>query len=144
MLQVFRKIRPVRIQPLAFCLLLVSLSAFAAPKQEPCRIGDAQCLPTAQPPSKSDQKKAKKEFGEAQKLQGKNQLQAALDHLDRAVELNPQSGDYVSAREMLRQQIVTNHIDRGNDFLRDNKTVEASSEFRAALSIDPHNDYALQ
>jgi Flp pilus assembly secretin CpaC len=144
MFQVFRTIGQVRIQPFVFCLLLLALPCLAAPKQEPCQLGNARCLPTPQQPSKKDQKKAKKEFEEAQKLQNKNELQDALEHLDLAVELNPQSAEYLSAREMLRQQIVTNHIDRGNNFLHDNKTVEAMAEFRAALSLDPHNAYALQ
>jgi general secretion pathway protein D len=144
MLLGFKTIGPVPIQPLAFCLLLLSLTAFASPARRQCEVGDQHCTPAAQPPSKGDIKNAKKEFEQAQKLQKKDEWPDALGHLDRAVELNPLSTDYASARELLRQQIVTNHIDRGNEMLRSNKTVEATAEFRSALSLDPHNQYALQ
>jgi tetratricopeptide (TPR) repeat protein len=131
---------------LGFTILLLTLVLPAAARQKPapCAVGDPQCLPSAKPPSKGDLKNARKEFEKSKKLQDDNQLSDALDHLDRAIELDPRNVDYLSAREIVRQQLISDHIASGNKLLAENETTEALAQFRAALAIDPHNEYALQ
>jgi general secretion pathway protein D len=125
-------------------LLLAGLAAYGQGTAAPCAVGNTKCLPTANAPSKGDLKKAHKQFERAQKLQRDGKLDEAADAYDRAVELAPQNTEYLSAREMLRQQQVSQHLERGNQFMSAHKTVEALAEFRQALALDPHNEWALQ
>src|SRR6185369_2488957 len=121
----------------ALCLG-TSLLAQAAPPD--CPAGQT-CA--AKPPSKSDQKKARKLFEKAEELQKNSQFQPAFDTLDAAIKLDPQA-EYMTQREMIRQQLVTDHINRGNDLISAKKQVEATAEFRQALALDPKNEFALQ
>src|ERR1700741_1721254 len=132
----FKTIAAMRIIPGTALLLLASLLAFGQSAPPPCVIGDIHCTPQAKVPSKGDLKKARKEFEHAQKLQRDGKLAQALDALDQAVDLAPPVPEYLSAREMVRQQMVTNHINQGNKLLASHRTVEALAEFRQALEID--------
>jgi len=51
---------------------------------------------------------------------------------------------YETAKELSRQERITGHIRKGNQFLSDGKKVEALAEFREAIQLDPENEFALQ
>jgi len=50
----------------------------------------------------------------------------------------------VTAREVALQRLVTNHIERGNAELESGKQIEAMADFRAALHLDPLNQFAQE
>jgi general secretion pathway protein D len=112
----------------------------ATPTQATCAPSDPNC----KPPSKSDFKKAHQLYERAQNLQHEGKFREAVDVLDHAVELAPGVPEYVSLREMIRQQQLTLYLDRGNKLFNAGKNVEAMAEFRQAIEIDPKNEFALQ
>src|SRR4051794_15398131 len=107
----------------------------AAPPQATCTESDSGC----KPPSKADLKRADKYYQKAQKLQHDGQFQEAVEELDKAIALAPKNPEYASLREMIRQQQVSLHLERGNKQLSAGKNVESMAEFRQAIEIDPHN-----
>ena len=58
--------------------------------------------------------------------------------------LIPQDLQYATLRELTRQQLVYDHLQRGNAALADGQPIEALGEFRNVLHIDPNNDFARQ
>jgi len=135
--------------------LALSLTAQAqkpanSPAQKPpasntsCQVGDPQCLPGAKAPSKHDLKTARHDYNRARKLMKQGKLIEAADLLDQALALAPRVPEYVHAAEMVRQQRVAFHIDRGNKFMQTGQTVAAMGEFQQALDLDPSNQYARQ
>ncbi len=116
-------------------------------------LGQASAVPSppsaasnsdAKPPSKADLKKAKKLYNKADKLQHDGHFEQAADLLDQAIKLAPDDAQYRTLREMIRQQLVADHIARGNKLLNAGKNVEAMAEFRQALELDPSNQFAIQ
>ena len=95
-------------------------------------------------PSKNDLKLAKKAFDKGLKLQNAKRTGEALEQFETAARLAPQAVDYVSAREMARQQLIYDHVERGNAELLKGRQVEALAEFRTALHFDPQNEFAQQ
>jgi type II secretory pathway component GspD/PulD (secretin) len=124
----------------AILLSATSIGQSSSPPQGTCASADSSCKPA----SNSDLKKAHKLYDRAQKLQHEGKFQEATEHLDRATELAPHVPEYVSLREMIRQQQVAMHLERGNKLLNAGKNVEAMAEFRQAIEIDPKNEFALQ
>jgi tetratricopeptide (TPR) repeat protein len=114
--------------------------------------GDAPAAPTAvctTTPgncgvSPKQLKRGAEAFRRAVKLQQAKRAQDALDAFEEAARLVPANLDYVTAREMSRQQLVYNHLESGNNFLLAHRQVEALAEFRAALQLDPGNEFALE
>lgn len=92
-------------------------------------------------PSRQDQKEAKAAFARGLKLQQKD-LQQCYEEFQHAAQLVPRNVDYVTARELTRQQLVSKHIENGNRELETGKQIEALADFRAALSLDPANQFA--
>lgn len=147
MLREFTTIPAMRIFPATAFLLILSLAALAqtpAPSKTRCRVGDPQCIPADQPPSKHDLEEAHKDYKRAEKLIKENKLDAAADALDDALKLAPDVAKYVAKREMIRQQLIAIDIQRGNELLGANEVSAAIAQFRQALTLDPHNEYALQ
>ena len=89
-------------------------------------------------------REAKKAFARGMKLQKDKRLDEALVEFERAADLVPQDVQYVTLREMVRQQLVFDHLQRGNGALAGGSPVQALGEFRTALHIDPTNDFARQ
>lgn len=106
----------------------------------PCPPADSAC----KPPSKSDLKKAKKLYEQADKLQHHGHFEQATEKLEAAIKLAPQNAEYRTLLEKIRQQRVSNHVESGNKFLSAGKNVEAMAEFRQALALDPGNQFAIQ
>jgi general secretion pathway protein D len=88
-------------------------------------------------------KKARKAFECGTKLK-KTHPEEALDALNIAVKLEPQNVQYVSARELLVQQLAYEHLERGNRLLSEADSVAAAREFRKTLELDPHNQFASE
>jgi len=105
------------------------------------------CLAAENPaPSVSKQaiKAADKEFKHAVELQEAGKIEDALLSVANALQLVPGKVEYITMREMLRQQIVSSHLDQGNHLAEKGETVAAAAQFGQALSVDPNNSYVLQ
>lgn len=127
--------------------LLFSVSLMAADQPSgqlvlPCGTGSAD-----QPgctPSKKEIKDAKDAFSKGVKAQRANRLDDAYEQFKNAADLNPRNLDYVTARELLREQLVYEHLRSGNADLLKGNQVGALGNFRSALSLDPQNEFAQQ
>ncbi|HSS95694.1 MAG TPA: hypothetical protein VLK33_01620, partial [Terriglobales bacterium] len=111
-----------------------------------CLAATAFCADQPQPstPSKQDLKEAKAAYTRGLKLQRSKHFAEALEEYKNAVDLNPLSPEYLTAREMLRQQLVFEHIEKGNASLSDGHQIEALANFHNALELDPQSAYAQQ
>jgi len=78
------------------------------------------------------------------KLQKEKRFAQAFQEFDAAARLSPQNVDYVTALAMVREQLIFDHLQRGNADLLNQKQVEAQAEFRSALNLDPKNEFAEQ
>ena len=94
--------------------------------------------------SKEDKKNAEKEFKNAQDLQRAGKPDEALIAVLKAQELMPGNVEFMTMGEMLRQQIVGNHMEAGNHLAAAGDPVGAARRFRMALAIDPQNANAAQ
>jgi len=130
----------------SFCALVAFACAVAhgadAPQTFllPCPEGASE---KACNPSKQELKAAREAFKKGLKLQAADP-DAALREYSRAAELAPRSVDYLTAREMARQQAISRHIQQGGEALDSGKPVEAIADLRAALHLDPDNQFARQ
>jgi general secretion pathway protein D len=94
--------------------------------------------------SKEDKKAAEKEFKNAQDLQRAGQPDEALVAVLKAEELVPGNVEFMTMGEVLRQQIVGEHVEAGNHLAAAGDPNGAAQRFRTALSIDPQNSYVAQ
>jgi type II secretory pathway component GspD/PulD (secretin) len=94
--------------------------------------------------SKKDRQAAAKEFSRALELQKSGHVDEALEAVSVAVQLDPGNVEYVTAREMLRQQLAGGYLSQGNRLAQGGDKAGAAAKFRAALAIDPENSYAKQ
>lgn len=94
--------------------------------------------------SKEDKKNAEKEFKNAQDLQREGKPEDALIAVLKAQELMPGNVEFMTMGEMLRQQIVGEHMEAGNHLAAAGDPVGAAQRFRMALAIDPENSNAAQ
>jgi general secretion pathway protein D len=124
----------------------LAVAAFAA--DEPQNLALLPCPPAASDaacnPSKADLKKSKIAFARALKLQKAERFDEAYEEFDTAARLVPKNVEYVTALAMVRQQLVFDHLQRGNDDLTKGKLVEAQAEFRSASDLDPQNEFAQE
>lgn len=90
------------------------------------------------------QREARKAFGRGMKLQKHKRLDEALEEFEKAGNLAPKDVQYATLRELVRQQLVYEHLQRGNAALADGQQIEALGEFRNVLHLDPSNDFARQ
>jgi general secretion pathway protein D len=94
--------------------------------------------------SPQTQQEARKAFEHGMKLQKEKRLDDAYQEFEKAANLIPQDLQYATLRELTRQQLVYDHLKRGNAALANNQPIEALGEFRNVLHIDPNNDFARQ
>jgi type II secretory pathway component GspD/PulD (secretin) len=99
--------------------------------------GGVMCIPT-----KQDIKDARTAFAQGMKLRERNKLDAAFDKFDEAVRLNPQEVKFLTARELVKGQLVYSHVERGNVLLAEDLRPDAIKEFRAAVELDPEDEFA--
>jgi general secretion pathway protein D len=94
--------------------------------------------------SKKELKEARNAFHEGVKLQDHQRLEEAFARFDTATRLAPQDMQFLTAREMVKAQLVFNHIQRGNVLLLENARAQAAAEFRAAVDLDAENQFARE
>ena len=94
-------------------------------------------------PSRQELKQAKTAFSRGLKLQEKSP-EAAYQEFERAARLAPRNVEYLTARELTKQQLVSRELQRGNAELESGKQIEALADFRSALQLDPSNEFAQQ
>lgn len=116
------------------------------PTVVPQTVGCASGLPgsPACVTSPTSLKQAKHAFQQGLKLQKANKLDGAFDEFKKAADLAPRDVEYVTMRELAKQQLVFDHLQRGNGALAGGQQILAMGEFRTALSLDPTNDFAKQ
>jgi hypothetical protein len=86
--------------------------------------------------------KARKAFQHGNRLKSSDP-QAALEAFEEAVQLVPRSPEFLTAREMVRQQLAYDHLRSGTQLLSQKRTVESANEFRKVLEYDSGNNLAL-
>jgi general secretion pathway protein D len=128
-----------------FGALLTALLALDALAEKPSAllpcppgVSETQCNP-----SSHELKEAKAAFSRGLKIQQKEPDQAYRE-FERAANIVPRNIEYVTARELARQQLVSKYIQRGNQDLEAGKKAEALADFRSAMNLDPENQFAQQ
>ncbi len=94
--------------------------------------------------SKQELKEARSAFREGIKLEEQRRLPEALDRFEKASRLAPQDMQFLTAREVVKSELGFNHVQRGNALLLENAHAQAAAEFRAALDLDPENQFARE
>src|SRR5579864_7023126 len=94
--------------------------------------------------SKKEMKEAREAFARGRKLQDHQRLDQAFTQFSEATRLVPQNLQFLTARELVKAQLVFNHVQRGNVLLAENSWPQAATEFRAALDLDPENQFARE
>jgi general secretion pathway protein D len=109
-----------------------------------CMAADKPKSVTAPPVSNEDRKSAEKEFKNAQDFQRAGKPEDALIAVLKAQELMPGNVEFMTMGEMLRQQIVGEHMEAGNHLAAAGDPKGAAQRFRMALAVDPQNPNAAQ
>ena len=94
--------------------------------------------------SKKEHKEAREAFARGLKLEEHQHLEEAFQQFDEASRLVPQNPQFLTARELVKAQLVFNHVERGNLLLLENSRPQAAAEFRTALDLDPDNQFARE
>jgi general secretion pathway protein D len=100
-------------------------------------IGGVNCVPT-----KEDLKESRAAFERGMKLEKQRRPEEAFAQFDQAVRLDPQSLRFLRAREIVKAKLVFDRVERGNRLLAEDARLRAAAEFRAALDLDPDNQFA--
>ena len=114
----------MRLTSLLLVLVLLVTTATAAdqpPPGVPCADGvpgAPACLIT--PQTRQDARKA---FEQGMKLEKQKRLEEALEEFDRAARLVPQDLQYATLKELVLQQVVYEHLQKGNSALAENHPV---------------------
>ena len=95
-------------------------------------------------PSKSDLKEARNAYSRGLKLEGHKRFEEAFSQFDEASRLVPRNTQFFSAREVAKSQLVFQHTERGDALLATALRWQAAAEYRAALKLDPDNEYMQQ
>lgn len=124
-------------------MVVVSGSAFGASRPDQACQAEKQdaggtCV------AKPELREAEQAFAHALKLQKDKHPEEAFDEFEHAAALLPRNLEYVTAREVARQQLVYAHIEAGNKAMLVNEPTRAMAEFRAAVELDPENQFAMQ
>ena len=101
--------------------------------------GGVNCVLT-----KKELKEARTAFTRGVKLEEHKQLEDAFTQFDEASRIMPQNPQFLNARELVKAQLVFNHVQRGNLLLLGNLSAEAATEFRKALELDPDDVFARE
>jgi len=89
-------------------------------------------------------KEARYAFHEGLKFQQRQRMEEAFAQFDTASRLAPQNTQFLTAREVVKSQLVFDHIERGNVLLWENSRALAAAEFRSALDLDAENHFARE
>ena len=148
---------PVRIKRMRQAALIIAVGVLAAGLAVPAFAGGADTPP---PPdiscgngipggvncvvTKQERKEAHGYYARGVKLEGQNHLEEAFDQFDHAARLVPRDRQFLTARELVKAQMVFNHVERGNALLSEDSRAQAAAEFRAAIELDPENQFAIE
>ncbi len=133
---------------IAVSFLAGTLAAFAAsddtppPPTIPCGAGIPGVVSCQA--SKGDLKAARKAYDKGVKLEERQQPEEALARFEEATQLAPQDVKFLTAREVVKAQLVFHHIERGNVLMLADARMRAAAEFRAALDLDSDNEFARE
>jgi general secretion pathway protein D len=94
--------------------------------------------------SKKELKEAREAFVRGIKLQDQNRMEEAFTQFDEASRKVPQNVQFLTARELVKAQLVFTHVEQGNALLLANSRAQAAAEFRAALDLDPEDQFAQE
>ena len=98
--------------------------------------GGINCIP-----SRNDLKEAHSAYSRGVKFEDRRNFDQAFLEFDEASRLVPRDTHFFSAREVAKSQLVFQHTERGDALLANGQRDPAAAEFRAALKLDPDNDY---
>lgn len=132
----------------SFLAATLTLPAFAggddvpAPPTIPCGAGIPGVVSCQA--SKDELKAARKAYDKGVKLEERQKPEEAFARFEEATRLAPQEMKFLTAREVVKAQLVFNHIERGNVLLLADARVRAAAEFRAALDLDSDNEFARE
>jgi len=98
--------------------------------------GGINCIP-----SRNDLKQAHSAYSRGVKFEDRRNFDQAFLEFDEASRLVPRDTHFFSAREVAKSQLVFQHTERGDALLANGQRDPAAAEFRAALKLDPDNDY---
>jgi len=98
--------------------------------------GGVNCIAT-----KAQTKEARNAFAHGLKLAEHKRMEEAFTEFDKASRLVPQNPQFLNARELVKAQLVHQHVERGNVLLLENSREQAAAEFRAALDLDPESSF---
>lgn len=103
-------------------------------------------VPEAAQPTKSDARKAEGAFRRALRLQSKpaelDNLQHSLEALEESRGLDPNNPTYATTYELVKQQLIAAHLEKGDQFLHQSRYRDAIAEFREVLRLEPANALA--
>ena len=119
------------------------MAADTPPSAAPPLCSNSAGAPACHGPKK-DLKAARQAFARGLKLEKSQNLDQAFYEFEEAARLVPQNVEYLTAREMTRQHLAGLHLEHGNSDLLAGRQVEALAEFRAAVNLDPQNEFAEQ
>jgi len=94
--------------------------------------------------SKAEVKEARKAFTKGVKLQDQRRTEEAFGQFDTAARLAPQNIQFMTAREVVKAQLVFDHVQRGNILMLENARAQAAAEFRKALDLDAQNEFVQE
>lgn len=125
------------------CVLAAALCVAPVFAQEAAKKEEA---PATAEPTKSDARKAEGAFRRALRLQAKpadtDNLQHSLEALEESRALDPNNPTYATTYELVKQQLIAAHLEKGDQFLQQNLSDEAIAEFREVLRLEPANALA--
>ncbi len=124
--------------------MLVLLAAPLLMAQTPALVPQDACAAAPKSVACREQKQARDTFARALKLKKAGKDEAALEAFEEAARLAPGNIEYLTARELVRQDLVYQNIRRGSDLVTANRPVEATAAFQQALNLDPENEFARQ
>src|SRR5579863_2349134 len=119
-------------------VLLGSMAAYAA--NRPTSVPGE----TSRAASRQERKAAHRAFSQGLKLRADGKNQEAYRLFQEAARLDPANTEYLTTREVTRQQLVFDHLQQGNQELLAGKQTQALAAFRGALNLDPSNQFAQQ
>ena len=94
--------------------------------------------------SKRDLKEARNAFARGVKLQDQRRTEEAFTQFDTAARLAPQNVQFMTAREVVKAQLVFDHVQRGNILMLESSRAQAAAEFRKALDLDVENQFVRE
>ena len=116
------------------------------PAIDPKLIRECSDTPTNGVPScnvsKQDQKAARKEFERGMKYRKSGDIRASFESFREAAKLNPADVEYITLREILKQQLVLQTLERANQDAKAGRQIEAMAGMQYALEVDPNNEFA--